>query len=170
MIPGLFSIWHKKTWAVLVVVRGYIFSHKFRLRPRLLKQFISKKIITKIFYTATMWYVKSFFINSRARRCRPKRITLIPCPWINQGESEWLMGTIYRRKFKDKNGVTNKHPIHTNPNRIGVNRLLICMSMRMFSIVFQSGAGLQINWDYPMKIFLFKTWHILPVYEMNDDI
>jgi hypothetical protein len=55
------------------------------------------------------------------------------------------MGIIYRRKFKDKNGNINKHPIHTNPNRIGVNRLLICMSMRIFFIVFQPGAGLQIN-------------------------
>ena len=35
----------KKTWAVLV--GGYIFSHKIRLRPRLLKQFIPKKVIEK---------------------------------------------------------------------------------------------------------------------------
>lgn len=52
MIPGLFSIWHKKAWAVLV--GGYIFSHEFRLRPRLLKQSIPKKIIEKIFYITTM--------------------------------------------------------------------------------------------------------------------
>jgi hypothetical protein len=37
----------KKTWAVLV--GGYIFSHKIRLRPRLLKQFIPKKVIEKNF-------------------------------------------------------------------------------------------------------------------------
>jgi hypothetical protein len=29
-------------------VGGYIFSHKIRLRPRLLKQFIPKKIIEEI--------------------------------------------------------------------------------------------------------------------------
>ena len=52
MIPGLFSIWHKKARAVLV--GGYVFSHKFRLRPRLLKQFIPKKVIEKIFYISTM--------------------------------------------------------------------------------------------------------------------
>jgi hypothetical protein len=33
----------KKGWAALV--GGYIFSHKFRLRPRLIKQFIPKKLV-----------------------------------------------------------------------------------------------------------------------------
>jgi hypothetical protein len=82
-------------------------------------------------------------INEIGNRSR-KEMILIPFPWINLGISEELMGTIYRRKFKNKSGNTNKHPKHTNPNRIGVNRLLICMSMGMFSIVFQPGAGLQI--------------------------
>ena len=46
MRSGLFWIWHQKAWAVLV--GGYIFSHKIRLRPRLLKQFVPKKIIEEI--------------------------------------------------------------------------------------------------------------------------
>jgi hypothetical protein len=38
---------HKKTWAVLV--GGYIFSHKIRLRPRLLNNLFPKRLLKKSF-------------------------------------------------------------------------------------------------------------------------
>ena len=63
MMSGLFYIWHKKAWAILV--GGYIFSHKFRLRPRLLKQFIPKNVIKKIFYMTSKLDVKMFLSERR---------------------------------------------------------------------------------------------------------
>ncbi len=50
------------------------------------------------------FFKKIHEIGNRSR----KGMTLIPCPWINQGESEGLMGTIYKIKFKDKNRNTKE--------------------------------------------------------------
>ena len=118
---------------------GYIFSHKIRLRPRVLKQFIPKKVIEKILlYDHNVICQDVFKKTQLDRRWKGKKKPLEPIPRGHNKEA-WKEENIAQKKAIKQQDATQVMVIAKRIKSVMISSFVWIDTCKNHAIFYKGG-------------------------------